>query len=101
MLTDKIVRFKKIYKFDFDHFLIKCTVFVLIVKNVIKNQNHQNAKRYEARNTEREASNSPILVTNSKIFGVNLKGTGLFASRSPVVSSTSNLKYATFINPES
>ena len=38
ILRNKIVRFKKIYKFYFDHFLIKCTVFVLIVKNVIKNQ---------------------------------------------------------------
>ena len=38
MLRRKIVHLKKIYKFDFDHFLIKRTVFVLIVKNVIKNQ---------------------------------------------------------------
>ena len=38
MLRNKIYRFKKIYKFYFDHFLIKCTVFVLNVKNVIKNQ---------------------------------------------------------------
>ena len=38
MLTNKIVHLKKIYNFDFDHFLIKHTVFVLIVKNVIKNQ---------------------------------------------------------------
>ena len=40
MLTSKIVHLKKIYNFDFDHFffffLIKRTVFVLIVKNVIK-----------------------------------------------------------------
>ena len=35
---NKIIRFKKIYKFYFDHFLIKCTVFVLNVKNVIKIQ---------------------------------------------------------------
>ena len=34
----KIVHLKEIYNFDFDHFLVKCTVFVLIVKNVIKNQ---------------------------------------------------------------
>ena len=39
MLTCKIVHLKKIYKFPFDHFLIKGTVFVLIEKNVIKNQN--------------------------------------------------------------
>ena len=38
MLIRKIVHLKKIYNFDFDHFLIKSTVFVLIVKNVIKNQ---------------------------------------------------------------
>ena len=38
MLRNKFIRFKKIYKFYFDHFLIKCTVFVLNVKNVIKNQ---------------------------------------------------------------
>ena len=38
MLRNKIVRFQKIYKFYFDHFLIKCTVFVLIVINTIKNQ---------------------------------------------------------------
>ena len=38
MLKRKIVHLKKIYNFDFDHFLIKRAVFVLIVKNVIKNQ---------------------------------------------------------------
>ena len=38
MLRNKIVRFKQIYKFYFDHFLINCTVFVLIVINTIKNQ---------------------------------------------------------------
>ena len=38
MLKSKIVHLKKIYNFYFDHFLIKRTVFVLIVKNVIKNQ---------------------------------------------------------------
>ena len=38
ILTSKIVHLKKIYNFDFDHFLIKRTVFVLMVKNVIKNQ---------------------------------------------------------------
>ena len=37
-LRSKIVHLKEIYNFDFDYFLIKCTVFVLIVKNVIKNQ---------------------------------------------------------------
>ena len=34
MLKSKIVHLKEIYNFDFDNFLIKCTVFVLIVKNV-------------------------------------------------------------------
>ena len=38
MLKSKIVHLKEIYKFDFDHFLIKCTVFVLIMKNIFKNQ---------------------------------------------------------------
>ena len=38
MLRSKIVHLKKIYNFNFDHFLVKRTVFVLIVKNVIKNQ---------------------------------------------------------------
>ena len=37
ILTSKIVHLKKIYNFDFDSFLIKRTVFVLIVKNVFKN----------------------------------------------------------------
>ena len=38
MLSSKIVHVKEIYNFGFDHFLIKRTVLVLIVKNVIKNQ---------------------------------------------------------------
>ena len=38
MLTSKIVYLKEIYNFGFDHFLIIRTVFVLIVKNVIKNK---------------------------------------------------------------
>ena len=38
MLLKKIVHLKEIYNFDFEHFLIKRTVFVLILKNVIKNQ---------------------------------------------------------------
>ena len=38
MLTSKIFHLKIIYKFDFDHFLVKCTVFVLIEKMLkIKN----------------------------------------------------------------
>ena len=38
MLRSKIVHLKKIYNFDFNHFLIKRRVFVLTLKNVIKNQ---------------------------------------------------------------
>ena len=38
MLRSKIVHLKKIYTFYFDHFLIKRTVFVLVVNNVIKNK---------------------------------------------------------------
>ena len=38
ILTSKIVHLKKIYNFYFDHFLIKRMVFVLTVKNVIKNE---------------------------------------------------------------
>ena len=38
MLKRKIAHRKEIYNFYFNHFLIKRTVFVLIVKNVIKNQ---------------------------------------------------------------
>ena len=38
MLRSKIVHLKIIYKFDPEHFFIKGTVFVLIVKNVIKDQ---------------------------------------------------------------
>ena len=33
MLKCKNVHLKEMYNFDFDHFLMKCTVFVLIVKN--------------------------------------------------------------------
>ena len=38
ILRSKIIHIKEIYNFYFDHFLMKRTVFVLIVKNVIKNQ---------------------------------------------------------------
>ena len=38
MLRSKIVHLKEIYNFDFDHFLTEITVFVLIMKYVIKNQ---------------------------------------------------------------
>ena len=40
MLRNKIVNLKKIYKFYFDHFLIKCTVFVLIIKILLKIKNY-------------------------------------------------------------
>ena len=38
MLRSKIIHLKETCKFCFDHFLIKSTVFVLIVKNVIQNK---------------------------------------------------------------
>ena len=51
MFRNKIVHFKRIYKFYFNHFLIKCTVFVLIMKNVIKNQKFNfPGKLYDIRN---------------------------------------------------
>ena len=59
MLRNKIVRFKKIYNFDFDHFFIKCTVFVLIVQNVIKNQKsifRTNSATYETNSKEQNYS---------------------------------------------
>ena len=37
-LRSKIVHLKEFYSFYLDHFVIKRTVFVLIVKNVIKNK---------------------------------------------------------------
>ena len=49
MLKNKIVRFKKIYKFYFDHLLIKCTIFVLIMKNVIKNQKYNSLVKLNSR----------------------------------------------------
>ena len=36
MLRNKIVRFKKIYKIYFDHFLIGIIVFLMNMKNAIK-----------------------------------------------------------------
>ena len=39
MLRSKIVHLKEIYNFELDHFLIKRTVFVLIVKNILKIKN--------------------------------------------------------------
>ena len=38
MLKSKIVHLNEIYNFDFEYILIKRTVFILILKNVIKNQ---------------------------------------------------------------
>ena len=37
-LSNKIVHLKEIYSFVFDNFLMKRTVFYVILKNVIKNQ---------------------------------------------------------------
>ena len=36
MLKSKIIHLKETYKFCFDHFLEKRTVFILIKKNVVK-----------------------------------------------------------------
>lgn len=41
----------------------------------------------------------PIGDRYSTMFGVSRNGTGRLASSSPVASSTSNLKYDTFIMP--
>ena len=38
MLRSKIIHLKETYKFCFDHFLEKRTVFILIKKNVVKNK---------------------------------------------------------------
>ena len=38
MLKSKIIHHKETYKFCFDHFLEKRTVFILIKKNVVKNK---------------------------------------------------------------
>ena len=64
MLRSKIVHFKKIYKFYFDHFLEKRTVFILIKKTLLKIKKNSTISLkaevlilfcYEAHNTEREA----------------------------------------------
>ena len=56
MLPSKIVHLKEIYNFGFDHFLITCTMFILIVKNVIKTQKlNFSDKRKCIRKIEREA----------------------------------------------
>ena len=48
MLQIKVVIIEKLYKFYIEHFLIKSTVFVLIVINFIKNQKFNFlAKLYE------------------------------------------------------
>ena len=50
MLRSKIVDFKRIYKFGFDHFLEKRTVSVLIKKTMLKTKSsgfRPNNARYE------------------------------------------------------
>ena len=82
MLRRKIVHLKKIYNFDFDHFLIKHTVFVLIVKNVIKNQklNFSSAKReYRDENVFLKGDRAlskliTLLISNKKEFNHFFKG---------------------------
>ena len=59
MLKSKIVHLKKIYNFDFDDFLIKRTVFVLIVQNVIKNKKIQFSVQ-TVRNTKQMLRNKII-----------------------------------------
>ena len=49
-MLNKIVRLKKTYKFCFDHFLIKRTVFILIKKMLLKIKScsfRPNKARYE------------------------------------------------------
>ena len=46
MLKSKILHLKQIYKFYFNHFLEKCTVFILIKKTLLKIKSSNNA-RYE------------------------------------------------------
>ena len=51
MLSSKIVHLKEVYNFDLDYFLTKRTIFVVIVKNVIKNQKFNfSDKLYDIRN---------------------------------------------------
>ena len=51
MLKSKIFHLKEIYNFDFDYFLTKRTIVVVIVKNVIKNQKFNFPdKLYDIRN---------------------------------------------------
>ena len=50
MLKSKIVHFKKIYKFGFDYFLEKRTVFILIKETLLKIKScsfRPNNARYE------------------------------------------------------
>ena len=76
MLRNKIIRFKKIYKFYLDHFFIKWTVFVLNVKNMIKNQklNFSSAKReYRDENVFLKGDTAlskliTLLISNKKEF---------------------------------
>ena len=59
MLRSKIVHLKEIYNFDFNHFLMKRTVFVLIVKNVFKIKNEifrTNSATYEENVKEQNCS---------------------------------------------
>ena len=55
MLRNKIVHLKKIYNFYFHHFLIQRTVFVLIVKNDIKNKKFNFLKNYRNINVKSSA----------------------------------------------
>ena len=79
ILKSQIVHIKEIYNFDFDHFLIKRTVFVLIMKNVIKNQkfNFHMSQLCDIRNQNGNVKWKLItlLISNQKEFNHFFKST--------------------------
>ena len=71
MLKNKIVCFKKIYKSYFDHSLIGIICFKSRSSDIVllKLGNlHENAKRYEARNTEREARDENVRAKRADFY---------------------------------
>ena len=65
MLRSKIVQRKEIYKFGFDHFLEKRTVFVLIEKTLLKIKNRgfrPNYGRYEKMFTSKKSKNFVLTI---------------------------------------
>ena len=75
MLTSKIIHLKEMYKFCFDHFLIKFTVFVLNVKNVIKNQkfNLSDKLRHKKNVKEQNCSYFDRFLIGLIVFLINMK----------------------------